>query len=1067
MKLHRRLSHAPSARIKATSECNDVTGLTYLGEHDRQKCDSCMRMTGKKASFKNYAYTRSTIPGERIHSDLKEVPVRSRTGKKWAVCFVDDCTRRGKTYGLRTKDETLDKWRQFLEEELLARGLTCRYFRSDNGGEYIGELRAFNNTRGIQPEYSPPHCQSGNGVAEVFWRETFKMVRTILWDQQRDHSWWLTALAFSNHIKNHLATTALPGQVPEAAFTKKPVDLRHFRVPLCDCWAYVEKKNRNGTLDHVRIKCIFIGYATNSPCYIVYDTDSGHVYHRRYEDVEFDERQKADPSTDPDAAWVQEILDQIELQMTQREKGEPTEVHSGFLRTTKDNTVADLATIFGMKPAEYLTYMQQYEGWYQKLNVESTVNKGSDIPVPMKVAEDHGPVHSAVPPQTTIVEQGPRTRAVPPKTTIDEQGPKAKVGPKSKATRRCAGTPRTVTARPESTSTTGVHARSSRPRSPRARSSRPMEEATRNGQQQDEPAESTSRGSRSTITRRNRKRKPKLHLESGIEVSLSKGVRRSARLREVAAALREINRDQYRINQLCAQSAREAALAAKAVSSDTPTQNATQTPADSTPLTTPKGYGAAHKGNHSEKWKSAEDKEWNGLWKRGTFRDEQYTGQRLHRLLWTYKVKADGTPKARLCIDGRQQDPSTYDNISSPTMRLTSFRTLLSVAAQNHWGIDADDATQAFVNAFRPEDKPLWASYPQGRRNHGRCLKVLRHLYGSHDAAMGWFDLLKDHLVNDHKMTQSRNDKCYFYRDDLHVVVHVDDLASTGPPAARAAFRKKLHAKFDMTGGEIDIYYGLNVIVTDGKVKLTAENYIEKAMEKLQLQPRSWRTPLDPNVELQRADKCTDAALHKRYRSLVGSVLHASTTCRPDVAVAARELASHLQTPTQQHVNAAIRTMQYLHATRKLGLVYTGTDDHSNTDFYGTCDASHNTTWNAKGITGWAYHLNGGAISWHCKAQPLTALSSTEAELIAVDSAVRELRHLHKLLAEFKLQVTMPTIIGQDNQSTIKLCESTHFNARTKHISLRYHHCGDQQRAGILKLEYLPTADIHAGSIYF
>ena len=148
-----------------------------------------------------------------------------------------------------------------------------------------------------------------------------------------------------------------------------------------------------------------------------------------------------------------------------------------------------------------------------------------------------------------------------------------------------------------------------------------------------------------------------------------------------------------------------------------------------------------------------------------------------------------------------------------------------------------------------------------------------------------------------------------------------------------------------------------------------------------------------------------------------------------------------------------------------LGLVHTGTNDRSNTGFYGTCDASHNTTWNAKGITGWAYHLNGGAISWHCKAQPLTALSSTEAELIAVDSAVRELRHLHKLLAEFKLQVTMPTIIGQDNQSTIKLCESTHFNARTKHISLRYHHCGDQQRAGILKLEYLPTADIASDAL--
>ena len=73
--------------------------------------------------------------------------------------------------------------------------------------------------------------------------------------------------------------------------------------------------------------------------------------------------------------------------------------------------------------------------------------------------------------------------------------------------------------------------------------------------------------------------------------------------------------------------------------------------------------------------------------------------------------------------------------------------------------------------------------------------------------------------------------------------------------------------------------------------------------------------------------------------------------------------------------------------------------------------------------------------------------------LIAVDSAVRELRFLRKLLAEFGQQVGMrPTVIGQDNMSTMALCKSTHFNARAKHASLRHHHVGDQQRAGVVQL---------------
>ena len=225
----------------------------YLGPCEVLDCDSCMRMNAQKAPFARGARERSTIRGERIHSDLKEVRQRSKNGCKYAICFVDDATRRGVVYGLKHKSDAKDAWARFLEEELAANGLRCRYFRCDNGGEYQAELRAFNNARGIQAEFSPPHCQSINGVAEVFWRDTFRMVRTILWDQQRDDSWWLTALTFASHYRNHLSTTALDGRIPEAAWRGCPVDVSHFRVPLSKCWSFVEKENRDGTLDARRM----------------------------------------------------------------------------------------------------------------------------------------------------------------------------------------------------------------------------------------------------------------------------------------------------------------------------------------------------------------------------------------------------------------------------------------------------------------------------------------------------------------------------------------------------------------------------------------------------------------------------------------------------------------------------------------------------------------------------------------------------------------------------------------------------------------------------------------------
>ena len=187
-----------------------------------------------KAPLKHAATTRSLIPGERIHSDLKEMSCRSIGGYKYAICFVDDFSRRGNVYFLKRKSDALDRWRQFLDEEIAVMGYKVKYLRSDNGGEYIGEMVPYNNSRAIQPEYSPPHCQSGNGTAECFWRENLKLTRSALWDQQRDDQFWDTAMEFSNHTRNHLPTSAVPGRVPEAAWhlvQHLPQD--HFRVPLC------------------------------------------------------------------------------------------------------------------------------------------------------------------------------------------------------------------------------------------------------------------------------------------------------------------------------------------------------------------------------------------------------------------------------------------------------------------------------------------------------------------------------------------------------------------------------------------------------------------------------------------------------------------------------------------------------------------------------------------------------------------------------------------------------------------------------------------------------------------
>ena len=251
-------------------------------------------------------------------------------------------------------------------------------------------------------------------------------------------------------------------------------------------------------------------------------------------------------------------------------------------------------------------------------------------------------------------------------------------------------------------------------------------------------------------------------------------------------------------------------------------------------------------------------------------------------MLWQYKIKNDGQLKARLCFDGRRQDPTTYDVINSPTMRLTTFRLLMAKSTEKRWSVFADDASQAFLNASRPADKPLYASYPQGFRRPGRCLLVQRMLYGLHDAPMGWFREVRKHMLEEQGMTQSRTDECLFTKEGLYVIVHVDDFLSTGTDAALQEFRSRLHAKFKMTGGPVSEYYGLDVKIDRerGTADIGCASYIKRMIAKLGVVPKVAHTPMLPDNPLPKMKgEAKDKKLQSRYRQICGSIMHPAVTC--------------------------------------------------------------------------------------------------------------------------------------------------------------------------------------------
>ena len=103
----------------------------------------------------------------------------------------------------------------------------------------------------------------------------------------------------------------------------------------------------------------------------------------------------------------------------------------------------------------------------------------------------------------------------------------------------------------------------------------------------------------------------------------------------------------------------------------------------------------------------------------------------------------------------------------------------------------------------------------------------------------------------------------------------------------------------------------------------------------------------------------------------------------------------------------------------------------SDADWGGDLDDRHSTTGNV-------FLLAGGAISWVSKKQAVVALSTSEAEYVALSLAAQEAAWLQKFLTE--LQITSkPIVIMEDNQGAIALARNLIAHSRTKHIDIRYH----------------------------
>ena len=98
----------------------------------------------------------------------------------------------------------------------------------------------------------------------------------------------------------------------------------------------------------------------------------------------------------------------------------------------------------------------------------------------------------------------------------------------------------------------------------------------------------------------------------------------------------------------------------------------------------------------------------------------------------------------------------------------------------------------------------------------------------------------------------------------------------------------------------------------------------------------------------------------------------------------------------------------------------------------------------------------GGVVAWQSRLQKCVALSTIEAEFIAIIEACKELLWLKKFLQELGLKQER-YVLHCDSQSAIQLSKNSSFHSRSKHIDVRYYWVRDVLNDKLLQLEKVHT----------
>ena len=471
------------------------------------------------------------------------------------------------------------------------------------------------------------------------------------------------------------------------------------------------------------------------------------------------------------------------------------------------------------------------------------------------------------------------------------------------------------------------------------------------------------------------------------------------------------------------------------------------------------------------KWQEAMEAEFNSLQKNEVWDLVQLPeGRKVVGSKWVFKTKItpDGSVdrhKARLVAKGfSQKYGMDYDETFSPVVRSESVRTIIAIAAKENLILHQMDVKTAFLNGSLHEE--VYMKQPEGFVTEGEehlVCKLKRSIYGLKQSPRCWNIALDTHLRS-LNLQQSQADPCVYTsrgEETVIVAIYVDDiLIATENEKTMLKVKKMISEKFDVKDlGELRSFLGVKVEMLSNGIWIGQPGYATKVLEKFDMiDAKPVSTPVDVSQKLNSASS-EPAVDRSHYQSAVGSLLYLSNWTRPDITFAVNNVAKFNCNPTEEHWRAVKRILRYVKGTSNYGILY---NKSSKDELIGHCDAD----WagdinNRKSTSGYVFTLAGSPISWRSNKQACVALSTAEAEYVALAAAAQEASWLRELLCNFSGPLEVSTVYS-DSKSAMAMTKNPQFHGRAKHIDIKYHYIREEVRKGNVQLNYCPTESMVA-----